>query len=81
MKRLLFFILNRIAALMGWRWLYLIAGLGLLSSIHSCKHGIRNCYAPVFQENDSIVEPRCYDRPDPVDTVIKENPTDNIKFE
>lgn len=60
MKRLLFFILNKLAALLGWRWLYLIAGLGILSSIQFCKsaNNKRNC--SVAPEKDSIVEPTCY---------------------
>jgi len=48
MKKLILKALNKTAVLLGWRWLYFIAGICLISIIESCKSGAestRTCYA------------------------------------
>lgn len=81
MKRFFLNILNKFAAIISWKWLYFVAGIGLLSSIESCKPVINRCYSPAVREKDTIVEPTCYDMPAPIDTTTIEEPTDDIKFE
>ena len=82
MKKFHLTILNKTGQLLGWKWLYFIAGIGLISSIQSCKPVTKHCYKPAVTEDDTIVQPSCYDMPAPVDTnEIYEPPTDSNKAE
>ncbi len=61
MKRFLLIVLNKIASFVGWKWLYFFAGIGLLSSIQSCKkQPVKKCYSPV-RVDDEIEQTKCYD--------------------
>lgn len=64
MKRFLLFILNKVAVIFRWKWLYFIAGISLLSGIQSCETVTPMCYDPAIpedstqvNENDSILNP------------------------
>ncbi|PLW91808.1 MAG: hypothetical protein C0592_13965 [Marinilabiliales bacterium] len=46
MKKTVLLILNKLAAFFGWKWLYLIAGIGLLGGVESCTTTTM-CYDPV----------------------------------
>lgn len=65
--------------LSGWRWLTLVAGLGLLAaSSQSCRSHRKTCYE-VVPVDSTVVQPKCYDQAEPVgsDTLkndIKEKP-------
>ncbi len=81
-KKLILKALHSIGTLLRWKWLFFIAGIGLISSTQSCKPIVKHCYKPSFPENDSIIQPSCYDMPAPIDTnEVYETPVDSSKTE
>lgn len=64
MKKLLLIILSKAGHLLRWKWLYLIAGIALISVTQSCDAVNPMCYDPAIpqdstqvNENDSILNP------------------------